>query len=80
MAVASGGLTDVWRGDLDDTRVAIKAFRIYPAQSLKEAKEVSQTVDHGSAPTKEIYRFFGNGYPFGGGYPIPTFYHSWVST
>jgi hypothetical protein len=41
MAVASGGLTDVWRGDLSDLRVAIKAFRIYPLQNLKEAKEVS---------------------------------------
>ena len=42
MALASGGLTDIWRGDLDDTQVAIKAFRIYPARSLKEAKEVSK--------------------------------------
>ena len=42
MAMASGGLTDVWRGDLGDTRVAIKAFRIYPANNLKEAKEVSK--------------------------------------
>lgn len=41
IAVASGGFTDVWRGDLGDLRVAIKAFRIYPAQNLKEAKEVS---------------------------------------
>jgi hypothetical protein len=42
MAIASGGLTDVWRGDLGDLRVAIKAFRIYPVQKLKEAKEVSK--------------------------------------
>jgi hypothetical protein len=42
MAVASGGFTDVWRGGLGDLRVAIKAFRIYPAQNLKEAKEVSK--------------------------------------
>ena len=41
IAVASGGFTDIWRGDLGDIRVAIKAFRIYPAQNLKEAKEVS---------------------------------------
>ena len=41
IAVASGGFTDIWRGDLGDLRVAIKAFRIYPAQNLKEAKEVS---------------------------------------
>ena len=42
MAVASGGLTDVWRGKLGDIRVAIKAFRIYPAHNLKQAKEVSK--------------------------------------
>jgi len=40
IAVASGGLTDVWRGQYNSTQVAIKAFRIYPAQNLKEAKEV----------------------------------------
>jgi hypothetical protein len=42
MEPVSGGLTDVWRGDLGDLRVAIKAFRIYPLQNLKEAKEVSK--------------------------------------
>ena len=41
IAVASGGFTDIWRGNLGDLRVAIKAFQIYPAQNLKEAKEVS---------------------------------------
>ena len=40
IAVASGGLTDIWKGGLGRTQVAIKAFRIYPAQNLKEAKEV----------------------------------------
>lgn len=40
IAVASGGLTDVWRGQYNGTQVAVKAFRIYPAQNLKEAKEV----------------------------------------
>ena len=40
IAVASGGLTDVWRGEYNGEQVAIKAFRIYPAQNLKEAKEV----------------------------------------
>ena len=39
-AAASGGLTDVWRGEYNGTQVAIKAFRTYPAQNLKEAKEV----------------------------------------
>ena len=38
---ASGGLADTWRGEYDATQVAIKAFRIYPAQNLKEAKGVS---------------------------------------
>jgi len=41
IAVASGGFTDIWRGDYHGAQVAIKAFRIYPAQNLKEAKEVS---------------------------------------
>ena len=40
ITVASGGLTDIWRGEYRGTPVAIKAFRIYPAQNLKEAKEV----------------------------------------
>ncbi|KAF9647761.1 kinase-like protein [Thelephora ganbajun] len=40
IAVASGGLTDIWRGDLGGAPVAIKAFRIYPAQNLKEVKEI----------------------------------------
>ena len=41
IVVASGGFTDIWRGEYHGAQVAIKAFRIYPAQSLKEAKEVS---------------------------------------
>ncbi|KAF9644346.1 kinase-like protein [Thelephora ganbajun] len=40
IAVASGGFTDIWRGDMGGTPVAIKAFRIYPAENLKEAKEI----------------------------------------
>ncbi|KAF9647767.1 kinase-like protein [Thelephora ganbajun] len=38
--VATGGVMDVWRGKYQSTRVAIKAFRAYPIQSLEEAKEV----------------------------------------
>ena len=41
IAVASGGFTDVWRGEYYAIQVAIKALRIYAAQNLKEAKEVS---------------------------------------
>lgn len=41
IAVATGGFTDMWRGSLDGRRVAIKAFREYPAQNLREAKKVS---------------------------------------
>ena len=40
IAVASGGLTDIWRGKYRGTLVAIKAFRIHPSQDLKEAKKV----------------------------------------
>ena len=41
IAVASGGFTDIWRGKYRAKQVAIKAFRIYPAQNLKGAKEAS---------------------------------------
>jgi len=41
IVVASGGFTDIWRGKYHGAQVAIKAFRIYPAQNLKEAKQVS---------------------------------------
>jgi len=41
IAVASGGFTDIWRGEYCSTQVAIKAFRIYPAHNLKQAKQVS---------------------------------------
>ncbi|KAF9646798.1 kinase-like protein, partial [Thelephora ganbajun] len=40
IAVGSGGFTDIWRGDVGGTPVAIKVFRIYTAQSLREAKEI----------------------------------------
>jgi hypothetical protein len=40
IATDSGGLTDIWRGTYRGTRVAIKAFRTYPARNLEEAKEV----------------------------------------
>ena len=46
IAVASGGFTDIWRGEYYAMQVAIKAFRIYPAQNLKEAKEVSAYTQH----------------------------------
>ena len=40
IALASGGLADVWRGESGGRQVAMKSFRIYPTQNLKEAKEV----------------------------------------
>lgn len=44
IAVARGGFTDTWRGEFDDRHcrrpVAIKAFRLYPAQNLKVAKNI----------------------------------------
>ena len=45
MAVASGGFTDVWRGTHYTKIVAIKAFRTYPVQDLKEAKKVRHSLD-----------------------------------
>ena len=65
IAVASGGITDIWRGELGDLRVAIKAFRIYPAQDLREAKEVSTTSTRVLLTNKFRCRFFGNGYRCG---------------
>jgi hypothetical protein len=44
IAVASGGFTDTWRGSYRKENVAIKVFRIYPIQDLKEAKKVRQTI------------------------------------
>lgn len=40
IAVASGGTTDTWRGVLDNEQVALKAFRIYTPQDLREAKKI----------------------------------------
>ena len=40
VAVASGGFADIWQGEHRGEQVAIKVFRILPAQQLKEAKEV----------------------------------------
>ena len=42
IAAAPGRLTDLWEGDLHDNRVAIKAFRIYSQEHLKEAEKVSR--------------------------------------
>ena len=41
ITVASGGFTDIWRGEHSGAQVAIKAFRIYLAQNLEEANKVS---------------------------------------
>jgi len=41
IAVASGGFTDIWQGYYNEAQVAIKDLRIYPAQNLKETKEVN---------------------------------------
>lgn len=40
IAVASGGLTDIWRGEFSGLQVAIKAFRISAAENLRQAKKV----------------------------------------
>ena len=43
IAVASGGFTDTWRGSYRTKTVALKAFRTYPIQDLKEAEKVRHT-------------------------------------
>lgn len=40
IAVASGGFTDTWRGRYRSKTVALKAFRTYPSQDLKEARKI----------------------------------------
>jgi len=40
MAVASGGFTDTWKGCYRSQEVALKAFRTYPAQDLKDAQKI----------------------------------------
>ncbi|KAF9647773.1 kinase-like protein, partial [Thelephora ganbajun] len=40
IAIASGGLTDVWTGEYDREQAAIKAFRTYPDASMEEAKKI----------------------------------------
>jgi hypothetical protein len=44
IAIASGGFTDTWRGWYRTKNVALKAFRTYPIQDLREAEKVR----HGS--------------------------------
>ena len=61
MAVASGGFTDVWRGTHCARIVAIKAFRTYPVQDLKEAKKVRHTL------RMEFVSFYDNLRRFCGG-------------
>ena len=43
IAVASGGFTDTWRGWYRTKNVALKAFRTYPIQDLREAEKVHYT-------------------------------------
>jgi len=40
IAVASGGFTDTWRGWYAGRNVALKAFRTYPIQDLREARKI----------------------------------------
>ena len=40
IAVASGGFTDTWRGSYRGKTVALKAFRTFPLQDLREAEKV----------------------------------------
>ena len=40
IAIASGGTTDLWWGSWNHQQVALKAFRIYRHQDLREAKKI----------------------------------------
>jgi len=77
IAVASGGSTDIWRGKWGDKQVAIKAFRIHPAENLKEAKDVRvQSASLGVHLLNEICRSYGNVCLRGENYPTKMYYHS----
>ena len=41
---ASGGYSDVWRGLYKGEDVAIKAFRVYPADNIKQLTKVSNPI------------------------------------
>ena len=43
IAVVSGAFTDTWRGSYRTKSVALKAFRAYPIQDLKEVEKVRHT-------------------------------------
>ena len=79
IAVASGGFTDIWRGEYYARQVAIKTFRIYPAQNLKQAKEVSTQPPSEVCSRTSIFRSCGNGSQCGGSYPMIIFCHSAAS-
>lgn len=81
IAAASGGFTDTWRGRYKTKAVALKAFRTYPSQDLKEAKKVCRTNlgDIASLP-HEPRRSCGRKSSFGNGCPMNMFCGSTVST
>ena len=81
IAVASGGFTDIWRGTHYTKIVAIKAFRTYPVQDLKEAKKVRHNLRWKSLSFFDNpRRFCGGRWLCGRGYLIKTSCHSMVST
>ena len=41
---ASGRFTDTWQGPYRTRKVALKAFRTYPIQDLREAEKVCRAV------------------------------------
>ena len=81
IAVASGGFTDIWRGSYRAKDVALKAFRTYPIQDLKEAEKVRRTtrVKVGSI-FDDPHRYYGRRWSCGRDCLMNTSYHSMVST
>lgn len=81
IAVASGGFTDTWRGRYKKESVALKAFRTYPSQDLKDAKKVFCPSSEAllSLP-HEFGRSYGRRSSFGNGCLTNMFYGSTVST
>ena len=64
-SLRSGGTTDFWKGELDGSIVAIKAFRIYPNPELKEVKKVSKHSTCEGLVTVKVSRLFGNRHWYG---------------
>jgi len=81
IAAVSGGLTDTWRGRYRMKNVALKAFRHYPIQDLKEAEKVRHVTPVNVSLVFNVpRRSYGRRWSYGRGCLMITFCHSTVLT